>query len=66
MNSTDIEWPHPDLCPSSDCRGQFLWLRHYGMICTVRLLQLTDGQLTNLFKLSRDAQIERSEGLGLA
>jgi hypothetical protein len=60
------EWPHPNRCPSSECRGQFLWLRHYGVICSVRLQQLTGGSVARLYELSNEAHINKTEGLGLA
>lgn len=60
------EWPHPDRCPGPDCAGQFMWLKHYGIICTVRLQQLTGGSITKLFELSKQAHIENLEGLGLS
>jgi hypothetical protein len=62
----DEAWPHPERCPSADCRGQFFLLKHYGAICTVRLLQLTDGKLLKIFELSDKAHEEKTQGLGLA
>jgi len=60
------EWPHPERCPGEDCRGQFFLLRHYGIICTIRLQQLTNGSMTKVLELSKQAEIERMEGLGLS
>lgn len=60
------DWPHPERCPSSSCRGAFLFLRYYGIICSVRLEQLTGGSMTKVIELSEKAHIERSEGLGLS
>lgn len=60
------DWPHPDRCPSNDCRGQFFLLKHYGIVCTVKLHQLTGGSVAKAYELSREALIERSDGLGLA
>ena len=67
-NNPISEWPHPDRCPGSDCRGQFFWIKHYGMICTVRLYQIANGRnvVVVAAELSREALIARSEGLGLA
>lgn len=33
------EWPHPERCPSTECRGQFFLLRNYGIVCSVVLEQ---------------------------
>jgi hypothetical protein len=63
------EWPHPERCPSSDCRGQFYWIKHYGMICTIVLNRLGKTDISRLIKaeeLSKQAQIDKMEGLGLA
>lgn len=64
MTSPWLEWPHPNRCPGTDCRGQFFFLTHYGVICTVRLLQLTDGSPSSVIKLSEEARKEHLEGLG--
>lgn len=61
-----VEWPHPDRCPGGDCRGQFFWLKDYGMICTVRLVQLTGGSVVKLIELSHTMRVEKAEGCGLA
>lgn len=59
-------WPHEERCPSSDCRGQFLFAKHIGVICTVRLLQITGGSMSRLIELQHEAHIAQTEGLGLA
>jgi hypothetical protein len=65
------DWPHPDRCPGSDCRGQFFWIRHYGMICSIRLAEEMDARGTRspdlaAMWMSREAFESKSEGLGLA
>lgn len=60
------EWPHPDRCPGSMCRGQFFWIKHYGIICTIKLEQLTGGKMSEVFKLSDEARLEKFEGLGIS
>lgn len=58
---------HPEpRCPSGDCRGQFFILKHYGVICTLKLLELTDGDAVKMCELSHQLWIEKSEGLGLS
>ena len=59
-----LDCPHPDPCPSSECWGQFFLLKHYGIICTIRLLQLTGGDMGKVYELSKAAQLEHTEGLG--
>jgi hypothetical protein len=66
MEQTSLDWPHPEKCPSDMCRGQFFWIKHYGMVCSVRLYQLTGGSMVKVCELSDRARIERMEGLGLA
>jgi len=56
---------HPaDRCPSSGCHGMFFLLRHYGVICSVRLEQLTGNDETRIYELFRQAQLERLDGVG--
>lgn len=68
MNPVDelLAWPHPSRCPSTECRGQFFTLLHYGVICTVRLFQLTNGSDEEIRKLSEEALAEHLDGLGLS
>lgn len=63
------DWPHPDRCPGPDCRGQFFWIKHYGMICSIGLSRLGDNDTARLLRameLSEQAKIRAMEGLGLA
>jgi hypothetical protein len=64
-------WHHPDRCPGSNCWGQFFLVKHYGIICIIKLLQIAqDRKCTSIesaaWELSREAHLEKSEGLGLA
>lgn len=66
------DWPHPDRCPSSACRGAFFFVRDYGIICTAKLHEAAgyaDSEAALLLaamRLSEEGRIERCEGLGLA
>lgn len=59
-------------CPSNGhCHGQFLFIKHYGVICTQKLAEVARSYhptslLVAAYELSQEAHIERSEGLGLA
>ena len=51
-------------CPSSDCRGQFFWLRGYGMLCTIQLADM-DPELIRRLEVAWRTGREKSLGVGL-
>lgn len=59
-------WHSRSTCPSNQCRGQFLWLRNVGIICSRRLAEhpkLVDLGILEP-KVLRTSDL-RDEGVGL-
>lgn len=58
----------PRPCPGSNCRGQFLFLRNYGIICTLHWAQLGTKEAIRIAHGKPNRVLVRAiseEGVGL-